>query len=80
MSITKKNKKKQKIGKRISRIIREHLQTSIKVEVREYHELWVQVHDFMLCVHVFFCMSCKTLSARAWEVNSTKPYSSGVRR
>ena len=44
MSITKKNKNKtkkgQKIGKRITRIIRERLHTSTKVEVREYHELW----------------------------------------
>ena len=42
MSITKKtkiNKKGQKIGKRISRIIRERLHTSTKIEVREYHEL-----------------------------------------
>ena len=43
MSITKKTKKKtkkgQKIGKRISHIIRERLQTSTKVEEREYHEL-----------------------------------------
>ena len=39
MSITKNTKKGQKRGKRISRIIRERL--PIKVEVREYHELWL---------------------------------------
>ena len=38
MSITKNNKK---IGKRISRIIRERLQMSTKVEVCEYYELWL---------------------------------------
>ena len=47
MSITKQNPKKtklgEKIGKRISRIICECLHTSTKVEVREYHELWLTV-------------------------------------
>ena len=36
----KKTKNREKKGKRISRIIRERLQTSTKVEVCEYYELW----------------------------------------
>ena len=35
----KNTKNREKKGKRISRIIREHLQTSTKVEVCEYYEL-----------------------------------------
>ena len=36
----KNTKNREKKGKRISRIIRERLQTSTKVEVCEYYELW----------------------------------------
>ena len=49
MSITKKKQKREKIGKRISRIIRERLQTSTKVEVREYHELCSSVCKYLAC-------------------------------
>ena len=56
MNITTKNKKipkkpkkipkiEKKKGKRISRIIRERLQTSTKVEVCEYYELCLTARD-----------------------------------
>ena len=60
MSITKKG---QKIGTRISRIIRESLHTFTKVEVREYHELcitfsldyviqYMYVHMSRMCFYI----------------------------
>ena len=57
ISITKKNQKNQKIGKRISRIIRERLQTSTKVEVREYHKLWLQHLRRLPLPHRYFWSS-----------------------